>query len=118
MTWLPTQNTFRLSRIIIGFVFLFLIFSNCNIEQESFCDVLCIPEGFPDVVFPDSNSFTKERWELGKKLFYEKQLSIDSSISCSSCHLPQFVLLPKNKDFPLSSLPVRIDLSFWKVYLS
>lgn len=28
--------------------------------------------------------------ELGQKLFFEKALSLDSSISCASCHLPSF----------------------------
>lgn len=28
--------------------------------------------------------------ELGKQLFFDKTLSLDSSISCASCHLPEF----------------------------
>lgn len=47
-----------------------------------------IPPGFPPMEFPDDNTFTFERWELGKKLFFEKALSRDSSISCASCHAP------------------------------
>ena len=49
---------------------------------------IVIPEGFPAINFPEDNGFTKDRWLLGKKLFYDKALSIDSSISCSSCHRP------------------------------
>jgi cytochrome c peroxidase len=56
--------------------------------QES-SDYLHIPAGFPDVEFPTDNAFTPLRWELGKRLFYDPVLSIDSSISCASCHLPQ-----------------------------
>ena len=37
-------------------------------------------------VFSSDNFFTNDRWELGKKLFYEKGLSKDYSISCASCH--------------------------------
>ncbi|MEZ4804441.1 MAG: cytochrome c peroxidase [Bacteroidia bacterium] len=28
--------------------------------------------------------------DLGRKLFFEKALSLDSSISCASCHIPEF----------------------------
>lgn len=49
---------------------------------------ISIPKGFPDITFPEDNKFTKERWLLGKKLFFDKSLSLDSSISCSSCHQP------------------------------
>lgn len=45
-----------------------------------------IPEGFPEMEFPDGNEFTQARWELGKKLFYDPVLSVDSSISCANCH--------------------------------
>jgi cytochrome c peroxidase len=45
-----------------------------------------IPDGFPKVIFPSDNEYTADRWILGKKLFYEKALSLDNSISCSSCH--------------------------------
>jgi len=51
--------------------------------------ILVIPEGFPEPVFPLDNEFTKARWELGKKLFYDPILSRDSSISCASCHLAE-----------------------------
>jgi len=47
-----------------------------------------IPVGFPMMESPDGNEFTQARWELGKKLFYDKALSVDQSISCASCHLP------------------------------
>jgi len=45
-----------------------------------------IPKGFPAISFPEDNAYTKARWELGKKLFYDNILSIDSSINCGSCH--------------------------------
>lgn len=50
-----------------------------------------IPETYP---FPDSlrkpTSFARDRMELGQKLFFDKRLSADGSISCASCHKPQF----------------------------
>lgn len=45
-----------------------------------------IPKGFPSIVFPEGNEFTKARWDLGKRLFYDTAMSLDSSISCASCH--------------------------------
>lgn len=44
------------------------------------------PEGFPEVVHPEGNEFNLNRWELGKKLFYDPILSRDGKISCASCH--------------------------------
>lgn len=47
-----------------------------------------VPEGFPEMPEPADNAFSVDRWELGKKLFFDPILSIDSSKSCGSCHQP------------------------------
>lgn len=52
-------------------------------------ELMEIPKGFPPLTFPQGNEFTKERWELGKKLFFEKALSNNYNISCASCHKPE-----------------------------
>lgn len=49
---------------------------------------LDIPQGFPAMVIPEDNPFTKEGIELGRKLFYEKKLSGNNTLSCGSCHSP------------------------------
>ncbi|MBK9566032.1 MAG: cytochrome-c peroxidase [Saprospiraceae bacterium] len=49
-------------------------------------EMITIPSHFPEITFPIGNAFSKERWVLGKKLFYDRRLSIDSTISCASCH--------------------------------
>lgn len=76
------------------FFFCLLIFVACQKEQsEAPLHIPAlgeIPEGFPDINFPEGNEFTKARWDLGKKLFFDKALSLDSSISCASCHQPAF----------------------------
>ncbi len=47
-----------------------------------------IPQGFPAPVYQfTNNQVTNERFELGRKLFYDPILSKDNSISCGSCHL-------------------------------
>jgi cytochrome c peroxidase len=37
---------------------------------------------------PESNPITREKVELGKKLFFDARLSRDSTISCGTCHEP------------------------------
>ncbi|MCG2613396.1 c-type cytochrome [Terrimonas sp. NA20] len=46
-----------------------------------------IPDGFPSPVYKfQDNPLTKEGIALGRKLFYEGQLSRDGITSCASCH--------------------------------
>ena len=73
------------------FVLFIAIFLSACIHRSLFSGSICeisVPNGFPEINFPEDNGFTKERWLLGKKLFFDKSLSLDSSISCSSCHQP------------------------------
>ena len=44
----------------------------------------------PEISYPIDNSFSEESWLLGKKLFYDKRFSIDSTINCASCHKLNF----------------------------
>lgn len=48
-----------------------------------------IPSHFPKMPIPADNPMSVEGVALGRKLFYEKKLSLDNSISCASCHSPQ-----------------------------
>lgn len=48
---------------------------------------LRVPEGWPRPVYDArDNPITRAGFELGRKLFYDPQLSIDGSVSCASCH--------------------------------
>lgn len=48
-----------------------------------------IPEGWPAAHYNfENNALTKERFELGRKLFFDPRLSRDNSTSCGSCHQP------------------------------
>jgi cytochrome c peroxidase len=38
---------------------------------------------------PEDNRLTPEKIELGRRLFFDKLLSADRSIACSSCHKPE-----------------------------
>jgi cytochrome c peroxidase len=45
------------------------------------------PAGFPEPLYKfQDNPLTKEGFELGRKLFYDGQLSIDTVHPCASCH--------------------------------
>ena len=49
---------------------------------------LDIPEAFPIMVIPSDNPLTEEGIALGRKLFFDPVLSIDSTVACASCHAP------------------------------
>jgi cytochrome c peroxidase len=38
---------------------------------------------------PDENPVTAEQIELGRRLFHDRRLSRDESLSCASCHIPE-----------------------------
>lgn len=44
--------------------------------------------GFPSAPWPADNPATVEGIALGRSLFYEKALSLDRTVACASCHLP------------------------------
>ena len=69
------------------FIFILVGCQKFSVEQTN-PSKLVIPNGFPNVDFPEGNAFSNARWELGKRLFFDPILSIDSSISCGSCHKP------------------------------
>lgn len=45
-----------------------------------------LPEGFPEPRVPEDNPMTTAKVGLGRYLFYDKNLSLDRSMSCASCH--------------------------------
>jgi cytochrome c peroxidase len=49
---------------------------------------LPVPLGLPPVPIPDDNPPTAAAIELGRKLYFEKRLSRDNTVSCSNCHNP------------------------------
>lgn len=72
--------------------FILLLVSSCqeddNLEGTDIFQ-LEIPSGFPDIPFPQDNSYTYDRWLLGKELFFDTRLSKDNNVSCASCHQTQ-----------------------------
>ncbi len=78
----------------ILFILLLTALMACKPDQEQALPentlfVPVIPEHFSPPSFPSDNAFSTERYELGKKLFYDPRLSRTLEISCASCHLPE-----------------------------
>lgn len=78
-------------RKIAFYIMWIVVGSSCTthlqpIEQDEFPK---IPPGFPEISYPADNAYSVARWKLGKKLFFDPILSIDSTISCASCHQPE-----------------------------
>ncbi len=47
------------------------------------------PLGLPPVPMPADNPVTREKVQLGKKLFFDRRLSLNNTISCAMCHIPE-----------------------------
>lgn len=81
-----------MNKLILGFWCLFLLSCSDGKELESELFVIncfpldSIPANFPPIDYPKDNLPTKERIALGKKMFYDKNLSADKTVSCASCH--------------------------------
>jgi cytochrome c peroxidase len=58
---------------------------DASINKEDFQDIGLLP----DVNFPENNPYSKEKAELGKKLFFDPRLSSSGQIACASCHNPE-----------------------------
>ncbi len=47
------------------------------------------PLGLPKVLEPADNKLTKEKIALGRKLFFDRRLSLNDTFSCAMCHVPE-----------------------------
>ena len=77
--------------LLRGLLIVLLVCVGCDTSapvSEPTPYTLNIPQTFPDMIIPPDNPLTEEGIELGKKLFFDPILSVDSTISCASCHPP------------------------------
>jgi len=86
------------SKLVFFISVIFLSVSSCKHEPVTYCTPeiatpntatpfrLVVPAGFPPMDIPVDNPFTVEGIELGRKLFYDPQLSGDNTQACASCH--------------------------------
>lgn len=90
------MSTPRYVHIILtmaGLLGLLLSVDGCtedNLFEMGGISTLDIPANFPDLPVPDDNPMLPERIELGRALFFDPILSVDSSVSCASCHKPEW----------------------------
>lgn len=65
-------------------IFILAAFIGCgpDIEQET-------NSVLGEVIHPMDNPYSDEKVELGRKLFFDKRLSLDNEISCATCHDPE-----------------------------
>jgi cytochrome c peroxidase len=47
------------------------------------------PLGLPPVPQPENNPVTREKVKLGRKLFFDRRLSLNDTFSCAMCHVPE-----------------------------
>lgn len=84
------------TKVCLLFLWCVILFS-CKKQEDPVQEIsernkvitLPVPKGFLYPEIPADNQPTKNRIELGKLLFFDPILSRDSTVSCSSCHLPE-----------------------------
>lgn len=60
---------------------------------------IAIPSNLPPMEIPADNPTTYEGVDLGRRLFYDKRLSGDNTMSCGSCHSQAFGFTDNGKTF-------------------
>lgn len=69
------------------FLVCFLIISSskflCSAEKSE------MPLGLPEVDVPEDNPQSKEKIDLGKRLFEDERFSANGKVSCATCHKPE-----------------------------
>ena len=78
-------------------VALLLLLSSCKDEGMSLEDIayspvpyeVVVPDTYPQLEVPADNPMTQQGVDLGRRLFYDPILSVDSTMSCASCHMQE-----------------------------
>lgn len=58
-------------------------------EADLLANITQAPLGLPAVPVPDNNPVTNAKIALGRKLFYDRRLSLNNTFSCAMCHIPE-----------------------------
>ena len=63
------------------------------------CNSLKEANGFytEKIPFPSDNEMSADKIALGRKLFFDKRLSLNETVSCSSCHIPKLAFSDQKK---------------------
>lgn len=68
--------------------------ADCKLENKNWPDRALARStaghlGLPPVVHPEDNPPSKAKISLGRKLFFDRRLSINKTMSCAMCHVPE-----------------------------
>ncbi len=58
-------------------------------DQQALERIAAPPLGLPEVPVPPDNPITEDKIRLGRKLFFDRRLSLNSTMSCAMCHVPE-----------------------------
>lgn len=76
---------------VVLFLFLFCLFSYQLYAQDGSDQYqLKLPPEVIEPLIPGDNFPTLAKIELGRKLYFDKRLSLDNTVSCATCHNPKF----------------------------
>jgi len=96
----------------VSIIFLGLFLQSCNNSAEDTDDLIEwnieLPSHFDSLPIPLNNPMNLAKIELGARLFYDSQLSLDSSLSCASCHKASFAF----SDGKIKSRGISDSLTF------
>ncbi|MCP4364120.1 MAG: cytochrome-c peroxidase [Planctomycetes bacterium] len=73
------------TKFFLACVTLFLLIPSHAISAQEYQP----PLGVPEPIIPEDNPVTPEKVALGKKLYFDKRLSADDTVSCATCHDPE-----------------------------
>lgn len=86
------QNRLLMMRAIPGAVVLLALLGAAQaseIDRAALARVHRPPLGLPAVPVPADNPLTADKIALGRKLFFDRRLSANGTISCAMCHVPE-----------------------------
>jgi cytochrome c peroxidase len=72
--------------VLVGFILIFILAQSCLFDEES----LKLPVDFPKIIVAENNPYSTAKAGLGKRLFFDKNISVDSTVACNNCHLPDY----------------------------
>lgn len=78
--------------VVVALVALAVAVASSEAASEPPAEGVSVPLGIPSdlwrALVPVDNPMTPEKIELGRKLFFDKRLSADRTVSCATCHDP------------------------------
>jgi cytochrome c peroxidase len=85
--------------VLSQFLFILLFFSNPlianelktreNIDRLALERIKKSHQGLPPIPFPDNNPSSIAKIRLGRKLFFDRRISHNNTMSCAMCHVPE-----------------------------